>query len=687
MQRFEINAEEATGDNQLNGVAVVGGLFYVAGGDGGENTNLIHVLDQEGELLRQFDQFAESRYGMRDLTWDDTLIWGADEGILYGFNTEGELVETIDGEARSYRCLAWDKDRGWFWSADVTSDIFATDPETGEVVETIEVPVETRLYGLSYWSDDPDGYCLYIFTRGDREEIECQVNKLNVETGEMMVAAELEGVSGRSAGIDLTNQYDVYSYVIAGIVQTPDRLMVWQVEGRRDWFLIDPTAGQIDARAEQEFVVTLDATGLPIDNIFRGELMFTHDGVGGETIIPVTLSVVEGEVWTRRELDLQLGWNAVSVNLQPDSTDVEYLTAALVEEGLLEIMKDDEGHFYAPAFGHNDIEGWFVQEGYQLKMSGSARLELQGVSVLRNHPIDLHEGWQLISYYPNFPVEATLALSRIVEHLIICKDGYGNFYIPEWDFSNIGEMEPGQGYYLKMDADVELIYTTVAEERMATAAADAAESPHSAVFPTHVNTGRNMSLLVMERPPLSPPLQVGGESVDIGIYAGDRMVGNGALQDGICGIAVWGDDLTTSEVDGALDGQVLTLKLMSDGDAEMVEVGYEVLAGEMVYETDALAVVELDVSGMLPIDFAIISTYPNPFNSVIRIGYALPEAANVRLSVYDVTGRLVAELIDSRIRAGIHTAVFDGSDLASGVFIVQLNTGGKTSQVKVMLVK
>ena len=703
--RFNVDAEEATGDNQLNGVAVVDGLMYVSGGDGGENTNLIHVFDQEGELVGQFDHFAESRYGMRDLTWDENLIWGADDLTLYGFNTDGELIETIEGEARSYRCLAWDKDRGWFWSADVTSDIFATDPESGEVVETIDRDIDTRTYGLSYWSDDPDGYCLYIFTRGDREEIDCQVNKMNVETGEMVMVVELEGVEGRPGGIDLTNQYDVYSYVLAGIVQSPDRVMVWQIDARRDWFLIDPTEGQIAAGAEQAFVVTLNAIGLPVDNIFRGELLFIHDGVGGETVIPVTLRVVEGEVWTTRELDLQLGWNTVSVNLQPDSTDVEYLMQPLVEADLLEIMKDDEGHFYAPAFGHNDIEGWFVQEGYQLKMSGEATLELQGISVMRDHPIDLHEGWQLISYYPNFPVEATLALSRIVEHLIICKDGYGNFYIPEWDFSNIGDMIRGQGYYLKMDAEAELRYTTVAEERMATAtaaatdAADAAESPHSAVFPTHVNTGRNMSLLVVERPPLSPPLQVGGESnlppmlsrrgikggVDIGVYAGDRMVSSGVLQDGVCGIAVWGDDPTTEDLDGALEGQMLKLKMLVDG--ELMDVDVKVLSGKLVYETDALAVVELSIDAVIPTDFAITSAYPNPFNSVLLVDYVLPEVEYVKFTVYDLTGRVVMELVKGELTAGMHRVILDGSALSSGLYFVRLETLGQMTTRKVMLIR
>jgi hypothetical protein len=71
----------------------------------------------------------------------------------------------------------------------------------------------------------------------------------------------------------------------------------------------------------------------------------------------------------------------------------------------------------------------------------------------------------------------------------------------------------------------------------------------------------------------------------------------------------------------------------------------------------------------------------------MRIGYALPEVADVRLTVYGVTGRLVSELVRGRMQAGMHTAVFDGASLASGLYVVRFDAGGRTSQVKVVLAK
>jgi len=72
-----------------------------------------------------------------------------------------------------------------------------------------------------------------------------------------------------------------------------DRIDVWQLEARREWMQIVPTEGLIQAEGSQEFTLTFDGTDLPAEQ-FEGELFFTHDGIGGETIIPLTLNVMGG---------------------------------------------------------------------------------------------------------------------------------------------------------------------------------------------------------------------------------------------------------------------------------------------------------------------------------------------------------------------------------------------------------
>jgi hypothetical protein len=67
---------------------------------------------------------------------------------------------------------------------------------------------------------------------------------------------------------------------------------------------------------------------------------------------------------------------------------------------------------------------------------------------------------------------------------------------------------------------------------------------------------------------------------------------------------------------------------------------------------------------------------PNPSSGTARVGFAIPEAGPVRLTVVDVRGREVAVLVDGAMPAGRHTAGLDGRALAAGVYTIRLEAGG-----------
>jgi hypothetical protein len=89
----------------------------------------------------------------------------------------------------------------------------------------------------------------------------------------------------------------------------------------------------------------------------------------------------------------------------------------------------------------------------------------------------------------------------------------------------------------------------------------------------------------------------------------------------------------------------------------------------------------------IPEEFALNSAYPNPFNPTTRISYALPEAARVKLSVYDIGGRLVTELVDGWRGAGVHEVTFDATGMASGVYIYRIQAGENIVARKMILTK
>jgi hypothetical protein len=88
-----------------------------------------------------------------------------------------------------------------------------------------------------------------------------------------------------------------------------------------------------------------------------------------------------------------------------------------------------------------------------------------------------------------------------------------------------------------------------------------------------------------------------------------------------------------------------------------------------------------------PTTSTIMSNYPNPFNPSTTISFTLGNAGNVNLTVYDVNGREVANLVNGYRQAGAQAVTFDGSNLASGVYMYKLNANGQTSIAKMILMK
>jgi len=84
---------------------------------------------------------------------------------------------------------------------------------------------------------------------------------------------------------------------------------------------------------------------------------------------------------------------------------------------------------------------------------------------------------------------------------------------------------------------------------------------------------------------------------------------------------------------------------------------------------------------------ALMTCYPNPFNSSTTIVFDLPSVGHVSLRVFDVLGREVAVLTDGFVEAGSHRVTFDGSGLASRIYFVRLQMNDHSENRKMMLLK
>ena len=88
-----------------------------------------------------------------------------------------------------------------------------------------------------------------------------------------------------------------------------------------------------------------------------------------------------------------------------------------------------------------------------------------------------------------------------------------------------------------------------------------------------------------------------------------------------------------------------------------------------------------------PFEYKLNQNYPNPFNPTTSIQYSLPQNTSLTLTVYDILGQKVMELVNGQKTAGLHTATFDASGLSSGVYLYKLTNPSFTQTKKMLLIK
>jgi len=93
-------------------------------------------------------------------------------------------------------------------------------------------------------------------------------------------------------------------------------------------------------------------------------------------------------------------------------------------------------------------------------------------------------------------------------------------------------------------------------------------------------------------------------------------------------------------------------------------------AGRLLNQSTSI---ESDIPGLYR-EFQLFQNYPNPFNTETTIRFALPEAGQVRLAIYNILGKHVATLFDEYRSPGVYFVSYNGSTLSPGVYMYKIQT-------------
>lgn len=88
-----------------------------------------------------------------------------------------------------------------------------------------------------------------------------------------------------------------------------------------------------------------------------------------------------------------------------------------------------------------------------------------------------------------------------------------------------------------------------------------------------------------------------------------------------------------------------------------------------------------------PENFYILQSYPNPFNPSAKVRFSVPERSDVKLTLHDILGREIAVLFNDVMNSGTKEVEVDGSNLASGVYLVRMNAPNYQKTLKISLLK
>ncbi|MDD5582601.1 MAG: two-component regulator propeller domain-containing protein [Candidatus Marinimicrobia bacterium] len=109
--------------------------------------------------------------------------------------------------------------------------------------------------------------------------------------------------------------------------------------------------------------------------------------------------------------------------------------------------------------------------------------------------------------------------------------------------------------------------------------------------------------------------------------------------------------------------------------------------GLAVYNENGLVNIIEESTISFPVIMELLPCYPNPFNPTTTLYYILSEPNYVNLSIYDITGKQIEQLVNHFTAAGYYTLLWDASQFSSGIYFARLQVGNTIKTQKMLLIK
>ena len=382
--------------------------------------------------------------------------------------------------------------------------------------------------------------------------------------------------------------------------------------------------------------------------------------------VATTWVPASGATTFQLSVDVSDGWNMTSVpGTNPDGMDVSNWWADLIGT----VYK------FVPGSGYSGITTTVPGEGYWLKNNGTETYSYPAIGVVTHDPIDATTGWNMFGGFENSVDPAALTTTPAGQIVYpIYK------FVPGTGYAAATSIDAGYGYWVKVASDCQINVPNALAKGNNKVATDYLKDDWGRITVTDA-TGSSYTLYAVkgqvdlnkyELPPLPPA----------GVF--DVRYSDGRIAEDI------NSDFQTIDMSGVkypvkvkVDNMDIRLQ-----DVTGNEINVNVKSGEEVTIGNS-AINKLMVSGQLiPDKYSLDQNYPNPFNPSTTIEFSLPEnVKNVKLTIYNVLGQKVTELVNTSLDAGKYVYQWNAKNVATGLYIYELRTDKFVAIKKMMFLK
>jgi len=375
-------------------------------------------------------------------------------------------------------------------------------------------------------------------------------------------------------------------------------------------------------------------------------------------------------------IPMPLGWNGWSSYIAPVAKATFAGVVAPVAEDM--IISQYFGNLYWPEYGINTMGDFSNTHGYVTKMAAESSLTITGDFAPTT--VDVNAGWNIFPVLSTCNVDATL-LGTIPGFVIAVEIAGNGIYYPAYNINTLISLVPGKAYYVKTTTGGDFTFPACGADNSYTY-----NKPVRSENITNWNdvsyTGVSHAIIFSEN--TSSLLQIGdviGAFTNGGLCAGMTIVNSTTT-----GMSLFADDISTGDVDGFAEGEMLNFRLMRPATSEefILDVTYNVQAPNFdgLFAVNGLSVIDnftMSITGINVQPLNGLSIYPNPSTGIFNIAVSGMDN-NIDYVIMNAQGQ---QVIEGKL---LNSQEIDLTAQPKGVYFIKF-TGNNVLRIEKVVVK